>query len=79
MKTLTLALLTAVTAAVPVTADHAPRAPQYAVDVGDALLPRVESNHAIEKLYFPKLTVGISDGERRNILWYANSSAKEVY
>jgi len=79
MKTLTLALLTAVTGAVPVTADRAPQAPQYAVDINDALIPHTEDNGAVERLYFPHLTVGISDGERRNILWYANSSAKEVY
>jgi len=79
MKTLTLALLSVVTAAVPVTADRAPHAPQYAVDINDALIPNTQDNGAVERLYFPQLTVGVNDGERRNILWYANSSAKEVY
>ena len=79
MKTLTLALLSVVTAAVPVTADRAPHAPQYAVDINDALMPNIRDNGAVVRLYFPRLTVGISDGYRKGLLQDANFSAKEVY
>ena len=80
MKTLTLALLSVVTAAVPVTADRAPHAPQYAVDINDALMPNIRDNGAVERLYFPQsIVVIVSKGQRKGLLQDANFSAKEVY